>query len=51
MAILLDRKQGHTQDFGENKNENHADEQPRLLSGTADTSVTDNSDGKAEIDC
>lgn len=36
----------HTQDFGENENENHSDEQPGLLGSSSDTSVTDNSDGK-----
>jgi hypothetical protein len=35
-----------TQDFGENENENHSDEQPGLLGSSADTSVTDNSDGE-----
>ena len=33
-----------TQNFGENENQNHADEEPRLLSCTADTSIADNSD-------
>jgi hypothetical protein len=36
-----------TQDFGENENENHSDEQPGLLSGSSDTSIADNSDGKS----
>lgn len=36
-----------TQDFGEDKNQNHTDEQSRLLSCASHTSVTDNSDGKA----
>ena len=35
-----------TQDFGENEDKNHADEQPRLLSGTSDTSITDDADGE-----
>jgi hypothetical protein len=35
-----------TQDFGENKNQNHSDEQPGLLGSSSHTSVTDNSDGK-----
>jgi hypothetical protein len=44
-------EQGHdetvqTQDFGENEDQNHSDEQPGLLGGSSDTSVTDNSDGK-----
>lgn len=36
-----------TQNFGENENEDHADEQPWLLSGSSDTSVTDDTDGKS----
>src|SRR5438128_1201815 len=40
------RKQVPTQDFGENKNENHADEEPGLLGGAADTSITDDTDRK-----
>ena len=35
-----------TQDFRENENQNHADEQSWLLSSTADTSVTDNTNGE-----
>jgi len=35
-----------TQDFGENENENHADEESWLLSGTPDTSITDDTDGE-----
>src|SRR5687768_13016280 len=31
-----------TQDFGENENENHADEKPRLLGSAAHTSITNN---------
>jgi len=30
----------HTQDFGENENQNHANEKPGLLSSAADTSIT-----------
>jgi hypothetical protein len=37
----------HTQNFSENENQDHADEEPRLLRGTADTSVTDNADCEA----
>lgn len=36
-----------TQDFGENENKNHSDEEPGLLGSTTDTSITDNTDGKA----
>ena len=36
-----------TQDFGKNEDENHADEQPRLLSSSSDTSITDDTDCKA----
>lgn len=35
-----------TQDFGENENENHADEETGLLSSSTDTSVTNDADGK-----
>lgn len=35
-----------TQDFSENENENHADEQSRLLSSTADTCVTNDTDSE-----
>jgi hypothetical protein len=35
-----------SQDFGKNENQDHADEQPRLLSGSADTSVTDDTDSE-----
>jgi hypothetical protein len=35
-----------TQDFSENENQNHANEESRLLRSTADTSVTDNTDRK-----
>jgi hypothetical protein len=37
----------HTQDFSENENQNHADEQTGLLSSSANTSITDNTNGKA----
>lgn len=37
----------HTQNFGENENQNHSDEQPGLLGGSSYTSVTDNSDSEA----
>jgi hypothetical protein len=36
-----------TQDFGENENQNHANEQTGLLSGSTDTSITNNADGEA----
>jgi hypothetical protein len=36
----------HTQDFGENKNENHSDEQPGLLGSSSYTGVTDNTNGE-----
>jgi hypothetical protein len=35
-----------TQNFGENENQNHSDEEPWLLCGSADTSITDDSDGE-----
>ena len=35
-----------TQDFSENENENHSDEQPRLLGRSTDTGVTHDSDGE-----
>jgi hypothetical protein len=37
----------HTQDFGENENQNHSDEKPGLLGSSTDTSVTDDTDGEA----
>ena len=37
----------HTQDFGENENQNHSDEQSRLLRSTTDTCVTNNANGEA----
>ena len=36
-----------TQDFGENENKNHADEETRLLGGTPDTGITDDTNGEA----
>lgn len=36
-----------TQDFGENEDENHADEETGLLSGASDASVTNNADGES----
>lgn len=36
-----------TQDFGENENEDHADEQTRLLGRSAHASVPDDADGEA----
>jgi hypothetical protein len=36
-----------TQDFGENENQNHADEETGLLSSTTDTGVTDDTNGEA----
>jgi hypothetical protein len=35
-----------TKDFSENEDENHADEESGLLSGTTDTGVTNNTDGE-----
>jgi hypothetical protein len=35
-----------TQDFGENENENHSDEQPRLLSRSSYTCITDNANSE-----
>lgn len=35
-----------TQDFGENENENHADEEPRLLGGSSHACVTNDTDSK-----
>jgi hypothetical protein len=35
-----------TQDFGENENQDHANEQSRLLGSSTDTSVTDDTDSK-----
>jgi len=35
-----------TQDFGKNEDQNHANEQPRLLSSATHTSITDNANGK-----
>lgn len=35
-----------TQDFGENKDQDHADKQPGLLGSTTNTSITDNSDSE-----
>jgi hypothetical protein len=35
-----------TQDFGENENQDHANEQSRLLGSPTDTSVTDDTDSK-----
>lgn len=39
----------HTQNFGENENKNHANEESRLLSGTTDTSITN--DTNSETSC
>jgi len=36
-----------TQDFGENENQDHADEESRLLSGTSHTSITDDTNCEA----
>ena len=35
-----------TQDFGENENQDHADEETGLLGSSADTSITDNANGE-----
>lgn len=40
-----------TQDFGENEDEDHADEETGLLGGAADTGVADDADGEAEMEC
>ena len=37
----------HTQYFGENENQNHSDEESRLLSGTAHTGITDDTNGES----
>lgn len=42
-----DNQSVQTQHFGENENENHADKETGLLSGTTHASITDNSNGKA----
>ena len=36
-----------TQHLGEDKNEDHADEEPGLLCGATDASITDDADGVA----
>ncbi len=36
-----------TQDFGENENQNHADEETGLLGRATDAGVTDDADGKS----
>ena len=36
-----------TQHLGEDKDEDHADEEPGLLGGATDTSITDDADGVA----
>lgn len=41
-----DNQAVQTQHFGENQNQKHTDEQSWLLSGTSDTSVTNNTNGK-----
>lgn len=41
-----DNETVQTQDFGENENENHADEKTRLLSSSSYTSITDNTDSE-----
>lgn len=38
-----------TQHFGENENQDHADEETGLLSCATDTSITDDTDGKSVI--
>lgn len=37
---------GHTQNFGENENQDHSDEESWLLSSTAHTSISNNADGE-----
>lgn len=41
-----DNQAVQTQNLGENENQDHADEQSRLLGSTAHTGVTDNADGE-----
>jgi hypothetical protein len=36
-----------TQDFGENQNQNHPYKEAGLLSGSANTCIANNADGKA----
>lgn len=36
----------HTQDFGENENQDHSNKETRLLSGSTDTGITNNTNGK-----
>ena len=36
-----------TQNFGENENQNHADEKSWLLRSAADASITDNTNSKS----
>ncbi len=40
-------RQQLTQDFSENENQNHADEQPRLLRSATDASITNDADREA----
>ncbi len=40
-------RQKLTQDFGENENQNHSDKEAGLLGSSSDTSVTNNTNGKA----
>lgn len=41
--------EGHTEYFGENEDQDHADEETRLLRTAADAGVTDDADGEAGI--
>lgn len=41
-----DNETVETQNFGENEDQNHSNEQPGLLCGTTDTSISDNTDSE-----
>jgi len=47
MALIRAAARYLTQDFGENENQNHADEETRLLGSATDASIADDADGKA----
>lgn len=40
------KKKKRTQDFGENENQDHADEEAGLLGSTTDTGITNDADGE-----
>uniref|UniRef100_A0A8W7P8J1 Uncharacterized protein n=1 Tax=Anopheles coluzzii TaxID=1518534 RepID=A0A8W7P8J1_ANOCL len=46
MAVDGDDQTVQTQHFGENEDQDHTDEQSRLLGSTTDTGVTDDTDGE-----